>query len=105
MAFTVEFSARARRDIDEIVGYIQADSPVDATRWRQRLQEKMNAMRTMPEACGFAPENDKSQHEVRQLLHGRYRVLVTIRERKVFVLTIRHGARRLMAADEIVNIE
>ena len=105
MAFIVEFSACARRDVEKIVAYIQADSPVDATRWRQRLQEKMNALRTMPEACGFAPENDKSQHEVRQLLHGRYRVLVTIRKRKVFVLTIRHGARRVMAADEIDSIE
>lgn len=105
MAYTVEFSARARRDIDEIVAYIQADSPRDATRWRQKLHEKMMALRTMPEACGLAPETDESQHEVRQLLHGRYRVLLTIREQKVFVLTIRHGARRFMRADEIDSIE
>ncbi len=45
------------------------------------------------------------QHEPRQLLHGRYRVPVTIRERNVFELTIRHGARRFMAADEIDSIE
>jgi plasmid stabilization system protein ParE len=105
MAFTVEFSTRARRDINEIVAYIQADSPANATRWRQRLREKMNALTTMPEACGLALENDKSQLEVRQLLHGRYRVLVTIREQKVFVLTVRHGAQQLLSADEIDSIE
>ncbi|QDU42879.1 Plasmid stabilization system protein [Symmachiella dynata] len=105
MAYTVEFSARARRDIDEIVAYIQADSPRDATRWRQKLQERMNALRTMPEACGLAPENDESPHNVRQLLHGHYRVLFTIREQRVFVLTIRHGARRFMKAAEFDAIK
>ena len=104
MAYTVEFSARARRDSDEIVSYIQADSPVDATHWRRQLHEKIKVLCTMPGAGGLAPENDQSRHEVRQLLHGRYRVLFTVRGKKVFVLTIRHGARRFMDARDIDGI-
>ncbi len=104
MAFTVEFSLRAERDIDEIVLYIQADSPHDATRWRQRLHEKLQALRTLPEACGIAPENAEARCEIRQLIYGRYRVLFTIREKSVFIVTVRHGARRFMADNELREI-
>lgn len=105
MAYTIEFSNRSRRDLDEIVAYIQADSPIDATRWRQRLQQKMMSLLTMPEACGFAPENTASHHEIRQMLYGHYRVLFTIREQIVFILTIRHGARQFITEEEIDGIE
>ena len=105
MAYTVEFSERALRDIDEIVAYIHTDSPVAATRWRQRLEEKSATLRQMPRVCGLAPESDVARFEVRQLLYGRYRVLFTIREQTVFILTIRHGARRFIAGDDIDAIE
>ena len=59
----------------------------------------------MPMACGLAPEDDVSGHEIRQLLFGKYRVLFTIEETKVFILTVRHGARRFLTADEVTDIE
>lgn len=105
MAYTVEFSDRAERDIDEIVVYIQADSPVHATRWRKRLQDKLLALTTMPESGGFAPENIDARCEVRQLLYGRYRVLYTIHDEVVYLLTIRHGARQSLTGDEIDSIQ
>ena len=104
MAYTVEFSARARRDIDEIVAYIHADSPVHATRWRQRLEQKMQSLRTIPEACGVAPECDASRREVRQLFHGRYRLLFTIEANRVLILTIRHGARQFLGGEKLDSI-
>lgn len=57
------------------------------------------------EACGFAPENAYASCEVRQMLFGRYRVLFTIREQIVILLTMRHGARNFIAGDEIDAIE
>lgn len=105
MAYTVEFSVRARRDIDEIVGYIQSDSRIEATRWREQLNEKLLALRAMPDACGLAPENDYSRLEVRQLLCGQYRVLFAVRSSAVVVITIRHGARRFLSRSEIDAIE
>ncbi len=101
MAFTIEFTERARRDLEEIVAHIQSDSPVNATRWRVKLQERLKSLHTFPEACGLAPENEYSGIEIRQLLHGQYRVLMTIRENTVFILTIRHGARRFIPTGEI----
>ena len=104
MAFSVEVSFRARRDLDEIAAYIAADSPRRSARWRKRLQVKMRSLRSMPTACGLAPEDQVSDREIRQLLFGNYRVLFTVHETKVFVLTVRHGARRLLTADELDEI-
>ncbi len=77
----------------------------DTTRWRQRLHEKLRPLITMPSACGLAPEDEFSDREIRQLLVGSYRLLFTVRTDRVLVLTVRHGARRLMARDEIGAIE
>ncbi len=104
MAYSVEFSFRARRDLDHIVAYIAANSPRNATRWRHRLYEKLRSLTTMPAACGLAPEDQVSGREIRQLLFGSYRVLFTIYETKVFILTVRHGARRFLTADELDGI-
>lgn len=101
MAYTVEFSARANRDIDEIVARIQADAPTRATQWRQKLHIKLQALVTFPESGGLAPENEATRTEVRQLIYGWYRALYTIRGETVYILTIRHGARRFMSSEEI----
>lgn len=105
MAYIIKFSARAFRDIDSIVTYIQADSSANATRWRKRLKQKLLSLCTMPEACGYAPENDDTQSEVRQLLFGSYRVLFTVTENTVFLLTIRHCSRRNIAGDELDKLK
>jgi plasmid stabilization system protein ParE len=104
MVYSVELSFRARRDLEQIVAYISANSPRNAARWRRRLQEKLRSLSTMPTACGLAPEDQVSGREIRQLLFGTYRVLFTIYQTKVFVLTVRHGARRLLTADELDGI-
>jgi plasmid stabilization system protein ParE len=97
-------SLSARRDLDEIAAYIAADSPTHAGRWRQRLHAKLLSLTTMPSACGLAPEDEVSGREIRQLLFGSYRVLFTIDQSRVLILTVRHGARRSMTWDEIDDI-
>jgi toxin ParE1/3/4 len=104
MVFQVEFSFRARRDVDQITAYISADSPINSARWRRRFHEKLRSLSAMPMACGLAPEDSVSGREIRQLLFGNYRVLFTIYQTKVFVLTVRHAARRLLTADELDGI-
>ncbi len=101
MAYTVEFSARANRDIDEIVARIQADAPIRATQWRKKLHMKLQALITFPESGGLAPENEEARTEVRQLIYGWYRALYTIRGATIYILTIRHGARQLMSSEEM----
>lgn len=105
MAFSVEFSFRARHDVEEIAAYIAADSPVHSARWRTRFEEKLRSLTRMPTACGLAPEDEVSGREIRQLLFGNYRALFTVQDQRVFILTVRHGARRFVTADELNSIE
>jgi hypothetical protein len=43
----------------------------------------------MPRGFPIAPEDDEFSEEIRQMIVGRYRVLFTIKKRKVHVLHVR----------------
>ena len=105
MEYRVEISRRAARDIEEAFAYIHADSPANAVQWRRRLEQEIDLPQKTPEAFGFAPENWAARAVVRQHLFGRYRILYTVQEQTVVVLTIRHGARRFLTGREVDSIE
>jgi plasmid stabilization system protein ParE len=105
MAYRVEISRRAERDIEEAFGYISSRAPMNAVRWREGLQRRLRALQTSPEGFGFAPENDVAKADVRQLLYGRYRILYTVRGTTVFVITFRHGARLFLTGEDIDAID
>lgn len=105
MAFRVELTRRAERDIEEAFEYIHSRATLNAIRWREGLKRRLGTLKTTPEAFGFAPENAAVKADVRQLLFGSYRVLYTVRETTVNILTVRHGARRLMTKEGFDAIE
>jgi plasmid stabilization system protein ParE len=53
----------------------------------------------MPARCPLAPENEDHPKEIRQLVHGRYRILFTIEPGRVVILHVRHGARLPMRVE------
>ena len=105
MAFRVDVSRRAERDIEDAFEYIRTRAPLNAIRWRDALQRRLEALQTNPEGFGLAPEDEVAKANVRQLLYGRYRILYTVREKTVFVITVRHGARLFLTADDIDAID
>jgi plasmid stabilization system protein ParE len=105
MAYRVEVSRRAEHDIEETFEYIRSRAPLNAVRWREGLQRRLRTLQTNPEGLGFAPENDAAKADVRQLLYGRYRILYTVREKTVFIITFRHGARLFLTGEEIDAID
>jgi plasmid stabilization system protein ParE len=105
MAYRVELSQRAARDIEEAFEYIRSRAPVSAQRWRGGLQGRLRMLETNPEGFGFAPENEAAKADLRQLLYGTYRVLYTIRGETVFIITVRHGARSFLTGEEIDTID
>ena len=107
MAYTVEFSERARRDISGIVAYIQADSALSASRWRETLFDKMSVLSVAPKGFGVAPESALVDFTVRQMTYGRYRLLFTVDDDQLIVqlLTVRHSARQFMGRKELEGIE
>lgn len=103
MAFTIKLSLRAYDEIDAIVDRIQRNSPVDATRWRRRLFDKLETLRLFPRGCSLAPEDSYCSFEVRQTIFGNYRILFTISDEssRVDILTVRWAARRMMSSDDL----
>jgi plasmid stabilization system protein ParE len=106
MAYTPRISERAYEDINAITGYIQADSPRNATRWRSQVFAKIAALGFSPRSYSMAPEAYYAPSEIRQALFGRYRILFEILddEQCVHVLTVRHSARQLLDPDELSDI-
>jgi plasmid stabilization system protein ParE len=101
MAYRIEFSRRAEVDVEEAFLYIHADSPLNAIAWRRGLQEELRPLQRSPESFPFAPEEHDLRIELRQMLYGRYRVLYQVRGSTVYVLTVRHGARRFLTSDDV----
>ena len=96
MAYLVEFTARAARDLESLYEEKNAAESVAATRWYNGLEEAVYTLAEYPRRCSVTPESVKLRH----LLFGNrphiYRVIYRVLEKQniVQVLHIRHGARQ-----------
>ncbi len=62
----------------------------DAQQWAHQLRNAaIKRLGVIPKAFPIAPEDDEFSEEIRQMVVGRYRVLFTIKGRKVHVLHVR----------------
>ena len=102
MAYRVEITARAERDLASLYLYINAQDSDAAQDWYRGLKSAILGLRKLPDRNPITPENKR----VRHLLYGSkpnvYRVIYQVRkrERKIVVLHIRHGARRSLRCSE-----
>jgi toxin ParE1/3/4 len=96
MAYLINITARASRDMAQLYDDINAPDSEVAERWYMGLKQSILSLEQLPKRCAATPENRKLRH----LLYGDnphiYRVIYRILERKkrVEILHIRHGARR-----------
>lgn len=106
MAYRVELAPRAARDLELLYLEKNAAESHAAAYWFNGLEEAVNALSTQPRRCPAAPEARKLKRGLRHLLCGNqpdiYRVIYEIDESRetVWVLTIRHGARRKTKAPD-----
>ena len=97
MAYLVNISARAQRDLAQIYRRINADDSDAALKWYRGFKQAILSLEEQPNRCPAAPENDKFRH----LLYGNkphiYRAIYRVVEKHkhVEVLHIRHGARQV----------
>ena len=103
MAFRVEVTPKAKRDANAIVEWLLSQHAGEAgLRWFRRLEEAVASLSEFPGRCRLAPENVSVPFEMRQLLYGHkphvYRILFSIDGETVYVLRIRHGRRKHLAA-------
>lgn len=98
MAYHVNVSRRALRDLDHIYQRIEAEVSHQAAEWFAGLEEAIYGLEQHPKRAPTIPEDSKLRH----LLYGKkphvYRIIYEVAERarRVDVLHIRHGARDRM---------
>ncbi len=105
MAYRVELTRRAERDLDYLYQRISADDSAAAVRWFNGLEQAIYTLERFPRPFPAkaldnpaAPESKKAKRRLRHLLYGAkrdvYRVVYEIDEshKMVRVLTIRHTA-------------
>jgi len=99
MAYRVEASEPAERDLRDALTYLVERSPDAAARWFEAMEQGLERLRHMPQRCPVAAENEQVERiTVRQLIvgrrRGRYRVLFAVEEPdRVLVLRVQHGAQ------------
>jgi plasmid stabilization system protein ParE len=103
MAYLVEITPRAERDLDSLYLDINAVDSERARQWYLGFTTAILSLREMPNRNPTTPENKR----LRQLLYGSkphvYRAIFRVRkrERRVEILHVRHGARRRFRASDL----
>src|SRR5579871_1814383 len=98
LAFTVEITPRAERDLNEICIRVAEAAPFQGVLWYERLVVALHSLSQFPHRFPEVQSLSKPDRIVRQLLFGRrhvYRVFYTVLEERVSILHVRHGARKL----------
>ena len=96
MAYRVDLTARAVRDLRHIYRTIDAEGSDQARAWLAGLESVIFSLEEMPERCPQTPENDALRHRLYGNQPHVYRIIYDIDEAHqiVRVLFIRHGARK-----------
>lgn len=100
MRYEVLLTALAERDVNEAFSWYLAQSTAAAARWQEHLAAALESLEAFPERCPVAPDGAFLRRTVRQPVFGgrggHYRLLFEVQGRKVYVLRLRHAARKLL---------
>jgi plasmid stabilization system protein ParE len=89
--YAVVFEESAQANVRESYDWgCRAWGKQQAKQWVRQLRTAVSQqLAIVPKGFSLAPEDDELSEEIRQMVVGRYRVLFTIRGRKVHVLHVR----------------
>ncbi|MBU0674985.1 MAG: type II toxin-antitoxin system RelE/ParE family toxin [Proteobacteria bacterium] len=82
----------------EIADYIALDKTTAAIEWIETLFDKVEILKSSPKIGRIVPES--CREDIRELLFGNYRIIYLADEKKISILTIRHG-KQIMPIDEL----
>ncbi len=94
----VVWSPLAVARVTEAAEFIAEDKPDAAARWVDGVFEAVARLARFPRRGRAVPE--LCREDVRELLHGEYRIVYRVEAERVLILTVRHG-RRLFDESEI----
>jgi len=88
------WSPEALADLDAIREFIARDAPRSATRFIQRIFDRVEQLKHFPTSGRMVPELGRANF--REISVKRYRIIYRIREEQlVEIVTVYHGARLL----------
>jgi len=95
-SFRVQWAEAAVRDLEELVSYIAADSPINAERTLDKLRRRAEALESAPSRGRVVPELAHfGLRSWRELIVKPYRIIYRIDESAVPVFAVIDGRRDL----------
>jgi plasmid stabilization system protein ParE len=105
MSRKVRLSQQSSEDIEQAYLYIRQDSPERARRWRKRLLDAIHSLKTFPDRHAVLFDAATAGRDVRQMIFGAYCVLYEVEADHLYVLTVRHSARRPIVPGDLPKKE
>jgi plasmid stabilization system protein ParE len=93
----VDWSNRARDDLDELVEYISRDSALYARIFGEKVVLATRRLRDFPHSGRMIPEAD--DQSLREVIVQGYRVMYRVEPARVLVLALMDGRRDTAAAN------
>ncbi|MCX5815961.1 MAG: type II toxin-antitoxin system RelE/ParE family toxin [Proteobacteria bacterium] len=84
--------------VSEIATYIAQENPAAAEKWVDTVFRKVEDLQNFPESGRVVPETEIKT--IRELIYGNYRLIYRLEEKRISVLTVRHG-KQILPVDEI----
>jgi addiction module RelE/StbE family toxin len=97
----VEYSPTALFDLEDIADYIARDNPVAPEQWVDKLIAAAEKVASHPRSGRAVPETDDPK--IREVIVGDYRLVNRVEEKRLLVLTVIEGHRRLRGLPEEVD--
>jgi plasmid stabilization system protein ParE len=90
---TVSWTQNAKRELRAVHDYVAQNSPRYAQGLVDRITRKTEQLAQFPQ---FGPEVPEYEDEsIRELLEHPYRIIYRVRQDRVEILSVVHGARQL----------
>ncbi|MUG96996.1 type II toxin-antitoxin system RelE/ParE family toxin [Scytonema sp. UIC 10036] len=104
MAFEVDVTERASQQIEEAYCWLAERNPVAANRWFNGLMTAIYSLKDSQGRCARIPEQDNFPQEIRHLIYQKkYRIIFLVQdeEETVYVLAVRHTARKPLESEDL----
>ena len=90
----VIWSPLAIERVLEIAEYVARDNSPAAQRWVEDTFDRVGQLEKFPDSGRHVPE-DPARNDLREIIHGNYRIIYRVRPKGVDILTVRHGRQML----------
>jgi toxin ParE1/3/4 len=94
----IQWSPVALERASECAAYIAADKRAAAAAWIHELFERVDLLTSTPYMGRVAPELNNARY--REILFGNYRVIYSIKDEHIEILTIR-GVRQILTSKKL----